>query len=363
MVINCLKWEYGLILLAAVIWFAVANLSFLLAKSKDFGLAVAFILAYVRFGWAIVGTVISCILHPIWILALHGSDFLAITPVLMRLLCFAALLVPMVVSLIILLFGRKISEYIDFKKHHDGKGVYTVDPENYRSPGEFKRELESRGLYYSDDYEELLMQINGKYQDFSKGVYGFNFFPKATITTLRQEKYRDREFENLRIHPDSEKKAPAYLYNALLIRPDGSDSFRYAPIEYTRHERYPQKVDPIYTDYFVCCKIAYVDGDIYAILGVGESKKVEEHYGMFDKSFCAILSEKKNITTYFEGKYFPYGGIHIGTNGFDMLPNRRAESYGYPQKPVNYPVRVVERLNVDAINQAAAELLSGILQE
>ena len=46
-----------------------------------------------------------------------------------------------------------------------------------------------------------------------------------------------------------------------------------------------------------------------------------------------------------------------------MQPNTREESYGYPMKPVNYPVRVVRRLDVDAINNVAAELMEGVLKD
>jgi hypothetical protein len=46
-----------------------------------------------------------------------------------------------------------------------------------------------------------------------------------------------------------------------------------------------------------------------------------------------------------------------------MLPNTREQSFGYPGKPVNYPVRVVERVDLAAINRVAAELQEGILRE
>ena len=362
-VISSLKSEYLSILILIVAWILINAAAIWFADKKKLGFGIAVIFAYVRFFGTIAAVVILCVIRPIWILVRDRSEFLNVKPVILCVLCITALLLPAVISVFVLLFGKKIMERREYRREHEGKDMYTVEPADYKSAGDFKRELDARGLFYSDDYKSLLMQINGRYQDFSRGVYGFNFFPPATITTLRSEEYEDAEFKNKAIHPDSETKAPAYLYNVMLFRPEGSDKLQYVPFEYTRHQRYPQKNDPIYTEFFVISRIAYVDGDIYAIIGVGESKVIEEHFGMFSRPYYMVLSEKKNITTYFEGKYFPYGALHIETNGFKMQPNTREESYGYPMKPVNYPVRVVRRLDVDAINNVAAELMEGVLKD
>ena len=192
-VISSLKSEYLSILILIVAWILINAAAIWFADKKKLGFGIAVIFAYVRFFGTIAAVVILCVIRPIWILVRDRSEFLNVKPVILCVLCITALLLPAVISVFVLLFGKKIMERREYRREHEGKDMYTVEPADYKSAGDFKRELDARGLFYSDDYKPLLMQINGRYQDFSRGVYGFNFFPPATITTLRSEEYEDAE--------------------------------------------------------------------------------------------------------------------------------------------------------------------------
>ena len=100
---------------------------------------------------------------------------------------------------------------------------------------------------------------------------------------------------------------------------------------------------------------------MYAIIGVGESYAVRETFKT-ERPHYMILSETENIKTFCEGRYCPYGAIENEAHGvFVMHPNTNVFDCGAPFKPINYPVRVVERLDRAAIDLYAAELQQGVL--
>ena len=159
-VISSLKSEYLSILILIVAWILINAAAIWFADKKKLGFGIAVIFAYVRFCGTIAAVVILCVIRPIWILVRDRSEFLNVKPVILCVLCITALLLPAVISVFVLLFGKKIMERREYRREHEGKDMYTVEPADYKSAGDFKRELDSRGLFYSDDYKPLLMQIN-----------------------------------------------------------------------------------------------------------------------------------------------------------------------------------------------------------
>ena len=216
-----------------------------------------------------------------------------------------------------------------------------------------------RGLLYSEDTRGFVRKLG-------EGIPRFDteYYPEATIMPLTEAEFHDDLSKNKILFPDSEENYPAYVYNAILLLPNDGSKLRYVPL--ARYDDFPcgkMSFRPHKEDYYIECKILCVDGNVYAIIGVSQSMDVRESFGQFLRPCYMLLSETQKITTYYEGKYYPNGAIYNQCGGFEMLPNTREQSFGYPGKPVNYPVRVVERVDLATINRIAAELQEGVLKE
>ncbi len=242
-----------------------------------------------------------------------------------------------------------------------------LDKEFAMSPRDFIAILDERGLTEENGGYELMDAMNEKYRDVIEERNEEFFYTKAIMMPLRRSRFQD-SFGNTKFwrHP-SEKMWPAYVYNAILICPGKGDRLRYAPFA-----RYAQQKNaklsgrpakdlegafPYDKDLYVECKLLCVDTQIYAIIGVGESLCVKRHCRSLRlvKPYYLILSEKDTITTRVDGVYDPDGAIEAVPNGF-VMRGSEANTPRYKKKQLLYPVRKVDRIDIDTINAVAAEL-------
>ena len=296
--------------------------------------------------------------NPIRILIKYRKEFKEIAPCLKKIGVIAVTALPIVLS-IFMIFEVAISNLLYSLKYETGKGAYALQEEDYRSPAEFCEELEKRDLLFDDDQDQaLLNRLNEKYviPDQFKDYY----YTKGTMMAMSEGCFYDTSKDKVFVTKDSSEKAPYYVYNAILTMPGQSESLQYAPIaRYDKQDSVSDVSYPFFQDCYVECKILYVDGSIYAIIGVGQSYDLKPEFQVKEEPAYLILSEKASITTYVDGKYYPYGAIEDQRDTFEMRPNDSARSSVFP----NYPVREVERLDLDVINAVAAELREGILKD
>ncbi|MCR5324145.1 MAG: hypothetical protein K6E85_12835 [Lachnospiraceae bacterium] len=306
---------------------------------------------------------IFLIVNPIRILVTYRHELTGIVPILKKIGCILLIVLPILGS-IPLIFSVPISNFLYDRKYGTGKGAYSVAEEEYKLPSQFRNELIGRGLYSTDESNLLRNELNSKFAGYIPGRFDEYYYADATMMALEDETFYDTT--NNAVIPDPGKDTrgyPAYIYNAVLLRRDEADTLQYFP-----YARYDDKLYltgndyPFFNDFYVECKILYVDGDIYAIIGVAESYDIEKSYDTFDRPYYMILAEKESITTFVDGKYYPYGAI--GNEGwqFEMHPNTTEHLYS-SYTPANYPVKKVDRLDVSAINKAAEELQNGILKD
>ena len=179
-----------------------------------------------------------------------------------------------------------------------------------------------------------------------KSIY-YDQNTKSNITNMHVDKY------------------PVYLYNSILTLPNKNENMQYAALgRFSSNSDDYGNYSALTNDYYIECKILYTDGDIYAIIGLGESvdvredlKKVDDTLFNYNYPYNMILSEKENITTYYDGKYYPYGAIENDGSYYEMVPNTNVKYGSY------YPIRKVKRLDIDTVNKIAKELQDGILKE
>lgn len=274
-------------------------------------------------------------------------------------------ILPMLLSLLILLEGP-ISDYMYHIKYNTGKNAYTVNSDEYKTPKDFERELDKRGFVYNS--KPVLSRLNSKYTDIDEEFSKY-YYEEASVMPLftQSDSFYDSTDYNDIITFDSDTKAPAYIYNTILYLYDQNEDLQYAPVSrYEDHNYIVGSSYPFYQDYYIECKILYVDDDIYAIIGVGQNHntnqyfadKREDYRSSCDYPYYMILSEKDNITTFFEGKYYPDGAIDNNGERFEMRPNTNESSW-----LELYPVRKVDELNIITLNKVAKELQEGILKD
>ena len=355
-----LCFEYISILIILVVGYLLAPLWFDAALGDNTGLdgigqalGLAIIL---RFG-RILLAILFLLLNPIRILVKYRKELKGFTPALRKIGCITLAALPILASLLIIL-EIPISNLLYTLKYHTGKGAYAVKEENYRLPSEFREELTQRGLWFDEEAAKLLAELNSPF-DYNERFKEY-YYSEATMMALSNGYFSDSVTYNEIISPDSSKGAPYYVYNAILTMPTKSEKLHYAPISrYDAHDSISLTNYPFFTDCYVECKILYVDGDLYAILGVGTSYDLKPEFSHPSKPFITILSEKDSITTYVDGKYYPYGAIQDQGGSFEMCPNTNEKGYTFS----NYPIRKVDRVDADTINAIAAELQEGLLKE
>lgn len=370
---DSILWEYILAIGVSVfLWFVLPKImSFLfdLEDKKEHkgweGLGMAIITLFTYFGINIVLSAIFLAANPIRIMIRYQGELAEILPLGKRIGTYLLIGFPIPFSLLFI-FRRTVEEFLYRLLYETGKNGYAVASANYKDPQEFKDELLERQLYFTEENREFLDGLNKKY-DLSAIRHKEEYYTPARMQIL-EEKHDDWYGDNV-INPGDGKKAPAYLYNSILVLPRKDGKLQYAPIgRYTMNgSSYGgEENKPFHQDYYIECKILYIDGHLYAIIGVGESRCIRECFKEHHRPFYVLLSEEEKITTYFEGKYYPDGAIG---NGFThvyplrMLPNTREDKKDNPHRPINYPVRKVDRVDRETINAVALELQNGILKE
>ena len=371
---NIIKLEYKLILIAFLVYLGLLLLGTLNAtipdKNEGFGswrFAVAIIMNFAMYIVLGGGIILFCVANPIRIMIQHFKLIQEVEPSGKMAEYIILILLPLLLVLITVLFGKKIAKLYRYLVYKDGKDAYPADPETFITPGKFVEELRQRGLYFEAEDEALIDKLNSPYQDDIEKHGKSEYYEKASIKRLALEeeirKGVDNECLNERnsyiCTPDEDVKAPGYYYNSVLILPKGEDRLRYAPVgRYVHQENLRDIPNPYKDDYYIECKIFCIDSKIYALIGLGESKIINEAVKGFRKPFYIILAEEDHLTTYFKGTYYPYGSIAHHYHEMEIYPNVLDGS-----KWRRYPVRKVDRVDLDAINRYCRELQEGILKD
>lgn len=310
-------------------------------------------------------TFIVLVINPIRILFSYKNDFREIFPKIKKVIYIIVTILPILFSLLIIL-EVPISNYMYSMKYESGKNAYSLTTDEYKTPKDFKMELEKRGFIYDSKY--ILSRLNGKYGNSAKNMSEY-YYEEALLMPLftKLDYFSDTKDYNDVITFNSNIKAPGYVYNTILYLSSKNDILQYAPISrYDGHLYLIGKFYPFYQDYYIECKILYVDEDIYAIIGVSQSYDIEKYFRDQKKDYNTfytypynmILSEKDSITTFVNDKYYPDGAIENNGGRFEMVPNTNKREWSE-----FYSVRKVDKLDVYTINEIAKELQNGILKD
>ena len=313
-------------------------------------------------------TFIFFVINPIRILITCRNELKNIDHKFQKIIRILITVFPILFSLLIIL-QVPIANFMYNLKYETGKNSYSLSYDEYKSPQDFQNELINRGLIYNENSESLLLQLNKKYMIGMNKKY---YYEEASLMPLftKSDYFSDTKDYNDIITFYSSSKAPLYIYNAILTLPSQYEKLQYAAISrYAGHKYLSGSSYPFFEDYYIECKILFVDEDIYAIIGVGQSYDIERYYeeyekcnmdNMYDYPFYMILSEKETITTFYNGQYYPDGAIENAGDKFEMSPNTNEKTWADHK---NYPVRKVDRLDIDTINTIAKELQNGILKD
>lgn len=327
------------------------------------GVAIIMLFTYLGLNIVLAGLFLAA--NPIRIMIKHGQELAGIMPIGKRIGTYLLVGFPIPFSLIFI-FRRHVEEILFHWLYETGKNGYEVASANYKDPQEFKEELVKRQLYFTEEDRDLLNDLNQKYDVDRVRRHQEEYYSPAKMQGLEEEQ-DDVNYKNV-IEPGDGRRVPAYLYNSILVLPQKGGKLQYAPIaRYTMGSSYGGEVDkPFHQDYYIECKILFIDGHVYAMIGVGESRCIQECFEEHHRPFYVLLSEEEKITTFFKGKYYPDGAF---AHGFEhvyplrMQPNTRLQKRGNPLRPILYPVRKVDRVDLDTINAVAEELQSVILKE
>lgn len=324
-------------------------------------LAVVLLLRFLQ----AIAVIIFFVVNPIKILISYKYEFKNIIPKSKKILSIIITLLPVLISILII-FRAPIENYTFKQKYFTGDNAYSLTYDEYKSPNEFKEELEKRGFIYNASFE--LLRLNKKYGNFDQAFSKY-YYEKATVMTLptKLNDFYDGKDDNNVITFDYSKKAPGYIYNTILSLYSKNEDLKYVPVSrYDKDTYITGNFFPYYEDYYIECKILYIDNDIYAIIGVGQSYDVFKYFDdkregykpSYTYPFHMIVSEKDTITTFVDGKYYPDGAIENYGDRFTMIPNKNKRSWSE-----FYEVRKVDKVDVVTINQIAKELQEDVLKE
>ena len=320
--------------------------------------------------WILYIAIVSILLllffvgNPIRILIRFRQEFKAILPTTQRYTAYFVTVLPIPLSLLVI-FEFNIKYLMYEKKYYSGKNAYVVQPSQYKTPQQFIQELEDRGLYYQKEHKKQLKGLNLKFGRSLEGDSA-DYYTSGTMMSFRffEDSYTRHRF----IKPDSKNSEPAYIYNGILILDEQDVKLKYAPIgRYMMNGcgKIGNENKPYYKDYYIECKILMIDGHVYAIIGTGESRHVEQSFPENERPFYVLLSEEDQVTTFYRKKFYPDGSIEVRyaeVRRLSMIPNTKEnKSDGYWTS--RFPVRKVERIDKNTIDAVALELANGVLKE
>ncbi|MBQ6660349.1 MAG: hypothetical protein IJM57_02835 [Lachnospiraceae bacterium] len=364
--------EYVLIALSLVVmWVVLPLLLITLAEHFDrkrenknqFGIGMLFAVMIPILN-AIIATLVL-VVNPIRILIKYRALLAGIAPLWQRIGWIVLVLLP-VPGVLLFIFPTALSNFLFRMKYERAKGRYRVAPEQYKTPAEFRDELVRRRLYFEEErdrpvYDRMLRKYRSNREFSGYCLKNGYYYTPASMMPLDGKTFYDDYVEERIINPDSSEPKPAYIYNAVIALNEESGKLEYMPLgRYDKKGSLNGNFFPLFKDFYIECKILDVNGDIYAILGVGECFAITDCLGIghLERPFYMVVAEKDSITTFIEDEYFPDGAIEQGHGRIEMAMNTVKKSW-----VENYPVRRVERLDADALNRIAAELQEGELKE
>ena len=364
--------EYIFIFLTILAIYIVIPLLTWLLFVDDSGLdnfAQAFFVQLVVIGIKIVVSFIMFIIYPIRFLVKHGNEFKEILSKVERVVYIFIVVFPIFLFPFIA-FDTQISIYMYKQKYETGKDSYTVEPEDYILPINFYTELKKRNLYFNEGTEDLMERLNADHDCINYVRMGSiqsaqKCYSESIMSGIDDKRFTD-SLEQEIINDMNQDSYPVYIYNAIIVLPGQDEKMQYAALgrySYNNIDIGDYKVE--YNDYYIECKILYVNGNMYAILGLGQSfdatqynERPKDSTNIYNFSHNMILSEKDTITTFVDGAYYPNGSIKNEASSFEMKPNinkRFMEDL--------YPIRKVNRIDYNTINAIAEELQNGVLKE
>ena len=298
------------------------------------------------------------VVNPIRIMIKYRTEFKEMAPVLKKFGTVLLIGLPILLSVFIIL-EVPIANFIYHLKYETAKGSYEATAENYKTPADFREELKKRDLLFDADKDQALLdRLNEKYTFSDR--FKYYYYTAGEMMALSSDTYYDTVDYNCFVAEDSSEKAPYYMYNAILTMPSKDEKLQYAPIaRYDGQDSVSDNDYPFFRDCYIECKILYVDGDVYAIIGVGNCYDLRPQFKAKNDPYVCILAEKDTITTYKNGKYYPDGSIEDQSGQFVTYQNTKHESSVFS----NFPVRKVDHLDRETISAVAAELQEGLLKE
>lgn len=359
--------EYVIFLFAIIIPILL-NIFLLNSNNSEKGLdyirqALGFVIIARLFNYFI--TFISCFIYPIIVFRFYKKSDLRESLTRKSKILYNILIILPILYACFTIFSIPIQNLMYNFNYNRSFGDYKVKESNYKLPKDFYDELKNRNLLYDNKTSRLMNRLNCvDYEDNTDCPLDY---VKATMTRITKEMVYD--VDDRKNITDYYKGSPVYMYNSIIVLPSIDEKLQYAAIGRFSYNSYDLGDHrPVYDDYYIECKILYVDGDIYAIIGVGASYSVEKYFNDNDSKahnmsyiypYYMVLTEKTNIKTYASGRYHPKGSIQDYGDGFEMHANNKNNSLFFQ----NYPIKKVKKLNKNTIDKVANELQNGILKE
>lgn len=317
-----------------------------------------------RIGRIILALMIM-VANPIRILIRYRKEIKLLLPKWKRAVTRVLILVPMIFGLLIV-FEEPISDLMYYVRNELGK----TSPSAGKTSADFYKELSDRGLLYTTANEKAMFEMNAPYEGYS--VLPYDYYTPSAMYAVNDDKFYDVNpeasgavYSDFKIASESNPvEAPFYVYNAIVTQRSAEDDLHYEPLAWYSYNNNGKAGGPLFEDIFIECKILYINGNVYALIGVDQSFDVgytgDKTFSTFlgECPYYVLISEKPEVTTYYEGKYYLNGAIN--TSDLEMRPNTNQEDWEYFD---NYPVKTVERLDIDSINAVAKEIRDGILKD
>ncbi|MBP5192219.1 MAG: hypothetical protein J6Z74_02640, partial [Eubacterium sp.] len=197
---NIIKLEYKLILIAFLVYLGLLLMATVNAlipdKTEGFG-SWNFVLAIVLIGAIHIvlggGIILFCVANPIRIMIQHFKLIQEVEPSGKMAEYIILILLPLLLVLITVLFGKKIAKLYRYLVYKDGKDAYPADPEAFITPGKFVEELRQRGLYFEAEDEALIDKLNSPYQEDIEKHGKSDYYEKASIKILAlDDEFREK---------------------------------------------------------------------------------------------------------------------------------------------------------------------------
>ena len=314
--------------------------------------------------------IIFCVINPIRIYILNKDEIKKLSSKANKRLYTFTIFFPIILASLIV-FETPISNYLYVLKYERGKNSYTINEENYQKPSDFYNELKERNLLYNDETSMLMNRLNGNHDSNNYihkdgALISEPCYAESLMFGLTKDTIYDSISNDNTIAAPYKKSYPAYIYNAILTLPSQNDDLQYAALgRYSYNTDDYGDYEPKFEDYYIECKILYVDKEIYAILGVGQCYDIEKYYSHTRKNnqsfytypFYMIISEKDTITTFYNNNYYPNGAIANYGSCFKMKPNTNSSS-----TEELYYIKKVDKLDANTINKIAKELQNTTLK-